>query len=105
MSSAAATAPAKKSFWKSRRGQQITVIIAFTIIPVFLLMLFTYYPFAEMVKFSFYKMRYVGKRVFVGWDNYKEIFRRDDISFSASTTWSARSSRSSWLSISRQSFR
>ena len=51
MSPVAATTPAKKSFWKSRRGQQITVIIAFTVIPVFLLMLFTYYPFAEMVKF------------------------------------------------------
>ena len=80
MSPVAATTPAKKSFWKSRRGQPITVIIAFTVIPVFLLMLFTYYPFAEMVKFSFYRMRYVGRRVFVGWDNYKEIFKRDDIS-------------------------
>lgn len=80
MSGMTTTEPTKKSFWKSRRGQQVAVIIAFTVIPVFLLLLFTYFPFAEMVKFSFYKMRYVGKRVFVGWANYKELFTRDDIS-------------------------
>lgn len=32
-----------------------------------------------MVKFSFYKMKYVGARKFVGLDNYRAIFKRDDI--------------------------
>lgn len=32
-----------------------------------------------MVKFSFYKMKYVGARKFVGLDNYRDIFKRDDI--------------------------
>ena len=47
-----------------------------------LLAAFTYVPFAEMVKFSFYKMKYstpVDKRVFVGWKNYIEVFRNKDI--------------------------
>ena len=55
---------------KSRKGQQTLIILAFTIIPLVLLAAFTYVPFAEMVKFSFYKMKYstpVDKRVFVGY--------------------------------------
>ena len=72
----------KKSFgeWlRSRKGQQTLIILAFTIIPLILLLVFTYLPFAEMVKFSFYKMKYVGARKFVGLDNYRAIFKRDDI--------------------------
>lgn len=72
----------KKSFgqWlKSRKGQQTIIIVGFTIIPVLLLFTFTYLPFAEMVKFSFYKMKYVGARTFVGLENYRAIFQRDDI--------------------------
>ena len=51
------------------------------IIPLGLLILFTYYPFAEMVRFSFYKMKYttpVDKRQFVGLKNYVDVFRRSD---------------------------
>ena len=44
---------------KSKKGQQTIVILAFIIIPLILLVTFTYLPFAEMVKFSFYKMKYV----------------------------------------------
>ena len=69
---------------KSRKGQQTLIILAFTIIPLVLLAAFTYVPFAEMVKFSFYKMKYstpVDKRVFVGWKNYIEVFRNKDIQF------------------------
>lgn len=72
----------KKSFgeWmRSRKGQQMLIILVFTIIPLILLLVFTYLPFAEMVKFSFYKMKYVGARKFVGLDNYRAIFKRDDI--------------------------
>lgn len=66
---------------KSRKGQQIIIVIAFMIIPLLLLFLFTYLPFAEMVKFSFYKMKYstpIEKRQFVGFDNYIDVFKRDD---------------------------
>ena len=72
----------KKTFgqWlKSRKGQQTVIIIAFIIIPLLLLFTFTYLPFAEMVKFSFYKMKYVGARKFVGLDNYRALFARKDI--------------------------
>ena len=66
---------------KSKKGQQTLVILAFIIIPLILLITFTYLPFAEMVKFSFYKMKYttpVDKRQFVGWKNYLDVFRRKD---------------------------
>ena len=78
-----ASSQTKKPFnlykWlKSRKGQQAIIIVLFMIVPVTLLLLFTYYPFAEMFKFSFYKMKYVGTRTFVGLKNYKEVFTRDD---------------------------
>ncbi len=74
----------KKNFnllkWiKSRKGQQAIIIVAFMLIPLLLLFTFTYFPFGEMFKFSFYKMKYIGPRTFVGWKNYIDVFRRDDI--------------------------
>lgn len=68
-----------RQWYRSRKGQQTTVILAFIIIPLVLLIGFTYLPFAEMVKYSFYKMKYVGARKFVGLDNYVQLFKRDDI--------------------------
>ena len=70
-----------KSWVKSRKGQQTIIILTFMFIPLLLLFVFTYLPFGEMVKFSFFKMKYatpVDKRVFVGWDNYKDVFTRSD---------------------------
>lgn len=64
---------------KSRKGQQTIVIVAFAIIPLLLLFTFTYLPFLQMIQFSFYKMKYVGTRTFVGLDNYRAIFQRNDI--------------------------
>ena len=55
------------------------VISAFIIIPLLLLFTFTYLPFGEMVTYSFYKMKYIGERTFVGLKNYKDLFTRDDI--------------------------
>lgn len=66
---------------KSREGQKTIIVLAFVFIPLLLLVVFTYLPFAEMVKFSFYKMKYatpVDKRVFVGWQNYIDVFKRKD---------------------------
>ena len=66
---------------KSREGQKVLIVLAFSIIPLLLLFVFTYLPFGEMVKFSFYKMKYttpVDKRQFVGWKNYIDVFRRKD---------------------------
>lgn len=71
----------KKTFsqWiKSRKGQQAIIIVTFMIIPLALLFTFTYLPFGEMVGFSFMKMKYIGKRQFVGWSNYASVFSRKD---------------------------
>lgn len=63
---------------KSRRGRQLLTILLFLLVPVTLLVVFTYLPFAKMVEFSFFKMKYIGERKFVGWDNYINVFTRDD---------------------------
>jgi multiple sugar transport system permease protein len=61
------------------RYSKVMVIAAFIIIPLLLLFTFTYLPFGEMVTYSFYKMKYIGERTFVGLRNYKDLFTRDDI--------------------------
>lgn len=80
--SSKAKVKSRKTFgeWlKSRKGQQAIVIFAFSFIPLLLLFVFTYLPFGEMVGFSFYKMKYIGEREFVGLDNYRALFEREDI--------------------------
>ncbi len=61
------------------RNQQKIVVIVFLAIPLLMLFLFTYYPFAKMVQFSFYDMQYLGPRTFVGAQNYIDVFSRNDI--------------------------
>lgn len=83
MASSQTAANSKKPFnlgkwFRSRNGQQAVVIILFMIIPLTLLFTFTYYPFAEMFKFSFYNMSYVKVKGFVGFKNYLDVFKRDD---------------------------
>ena len=71
----------KRSFgeWaRSRDGLKVFVMIAFLIVPLVLLIVFTYLPFAEMVSYSFYNMKYTGARKFVGWKNYMKVFQRSD---------------------------
>lgn len=71
----------KRSFgeWaRSRDGQKVFVMIAFLIVPLVLLLVFTYLPFGEMVSYSFYNMKYTGARKFVGWKNYVKVFQRSD---------------------------
>ncbi len=67
-----------KRWLHSRKGQQALVIGAFMLIPLLLLFVFTYLPFLEMFKFSFYKMKYIGTKTYVGLDNYKQVFARED---------------------------
>lgn len=85
-SSVQKSAPGQDSFGgrmkkrlQSNRGQQRLIIAAFITIPLVLLFVFTYLPFGEMVGFSFFNMKYIGKRVFVGLQNYKDLFTRKDI--------------------------
>lgn len=75
------TPKSKKSFmdWlKSRKGQKWIVIITFMFVPLLLLTVFTYIPFFKMVEFSFYKMKYIGPRTFVGLKNYIDVFQRSE---------------------------
>lgn len=53
-------------------------IITFMLVPLTLLMVFTYIPFAKMIEFSFFDMKYIGSREFVGLKNYIEVFTRED---------------------------
>jgi len=48
------------------------------VVPLILLAVFTYIPFGEMVNFSFYNMKYIGARKFVGLKNYAKVLSRDD---------------------------
>lgn len=63
---------------RSRDGQKALVIFTFLIVPMVLLLVFTYIPFEQMFSFSFYDMKYVGARKFVGLKNYRKVFSRDD---------------------------
>lgn len=63
---------------KSGKVNQRLLIITFMLVPITLLLVFTYIPFGKMVQFSFYDMKYIGSRKFVGLQNYIEVFTRDD---------------------------
>lgn len=63
----------------SGKMQKRLVVITFMFVPLLLLLVFTYIPFAEMIGFSFYDMKYIGERTFVGLANYKEVFQRTEI--------------------------
>ena len=58
--------------------QKVAVIVAFGVVPVFLLLLFTYIPFAKMIQFSFYNMSYTKNKGFVDWDNYVKVFSKSE---------------------------
>jgi multiple sugar transport system permease protein len=69
----------RRSVFETVKGQQALVSVTFMLIPVFLLVLFTYLPFVKMAQFSFYQMSYIGSRVFIGLENYKDVFTRTEI--------------------------
>jgi len=53
-------------------------MVTFMLAPLLLLLVFTYIPFVKMFQFSFYDMKYIGERKFVGLKNYSEVFSRKD---------------------------
>lgn len=68
-----------KKWIGTRKVQRRLVIFTFMFVPLLLLLMFTYIPFAKMVQFSFYNMKYIGPRTFVGLKNYVEVFQRKEI--------------------------
>jgi len=80
MSTAQSSVIHKWKRWRRGSGGQKTLVgITFLLAPIILLFIFTYLPFFKMVQFSFFDMKYIGKRIYVGFENYIEVFSRDDI--------------------------
>lgn len=68
-----------KEFLTKRKTQKRIIIIGFLIIPLFLLIAFTYLPFVDMVKYSFMKWDgFSPKKAWIGFDNYMEVFTRPE---------------------------
>lgn len=64
---------------RTRKFQQKLIIGTFLCVPMFLLIIFTYLPFADMVRYSFYKWNGTSPNMkFVGLKNYIEIFTRKE---------------------------
>lgn len=63
---------------KKINWQKVLLIVSFSAIPLFLLILFTYVPFIKMVKFSFFDMSYTKNKGTVGFNNYLKIFRKEE---------------------------
>jgi len=65
---------------RSTKGQRILIPILFLIVPLALLLVFTYLPVVNMVGYSFLKWDGFSKnREFVGLANYVEIFTRPEL--------------------------
>ncbi len=71
-------APDLRAKRKKVNYQKILLIVTFSAVPLFLLILFTYVPFVKMIRFSFYNMSYTKNKGFVGFDNYLKIFTKDE---------------------------
>ncbi|WP_019640620.1 carbohydrate ABC transporter permease [Paenibacillus fonticola] len=64
----------------SYKKQKSVIIFSFLLVPVALLLLFTYYPAAKLVWFSFTDWDgYSPEKPWVGFDNYREVFSNPDI--------------------------
>mgnify|MGYP000191322960 CR=1 FL=1 len=64
---------------KSGKGQRCIIMIAFMAVPLLLLVVFTYLPFIKMFEFSFYSMKYLGERHFIGLQNYKDVLTDKEV--------------------------
>ena len=71
-------APDLRQRKKKINWQKVLLIVTFSTVPLFLLILFTYVPFAKMIRFSFYNMSYTKNRGYVGLDNYAKIFTKSE---------------------------
>ena len=67
-----------RSWFSKPKVQKWCVILTFSMIPVLMLLIFTYIPFGRMVEFSLYDRSYTKVRGFVGLKNYLRIFTKDD---------------------------
>ena len=66
-------------WYYDQKTQKRLLVVSFTILPLLLILVFTIIPLIQMFIYSFYDMRYIGKREFVGLSNYMEVFARKNI--------------------------
>lgn len=64
---------------RSGKGQRIVIMIAFMSVPLLLLIVYAYLPFFKMFEFSFYNMKYIGERKFIGLDNYRDVLTDKEV--------------------------
>ena len=72
------TKPGFRAWFALPRVQKWFVIVAFAIVPMLLMMVFTYVPFGKMIEYSLYDRSYTKVRAFVGLKNYVRIFTKKD---------------------------
>ena len=66
-------------FFSRRAVQKWVIIILFLIIPIALLVVFTYLPLFDMVGYSFFKWNGTSKqKTWIGLNNYIEVFTRPE---------------------------
>lgn len=77
--------PKKNNFHKQKKGkhplrklslQRSLTVCAFLIIPLILLIVFTYLPLADMIRYSFYRWDGYSAPKYTGIENYTTIFTR-----------------------------
>ena len=64
----------RKSYHRSLKMKQHVLAYSFLLIPLALMVLFIYYPMIFGVRLSFYDYNMLGKSVFVGFGNFRELF-------------------------------
>ena len=63
----------------NQKLKKTAVAVTFLAVPIILLMLFTYVPFTDMVRYSFYKWNGTSPTMkFIGLKNYIQIFTRSE---------------------------
>lgn len=66
-------------FFSKRAVQKWVIVILFLIIPIALLVVFTYLPLFDMVGYSFFKWNGTSKqKTWIGLNNYIEVFTRPE---------------------------
>lgn len=62
------------------KNQRLIIILAFTLIPLLLLLTFSYYPTIELLHLSFTNWDGMSPdKSWVGWSNYREVFSNSEI--------------------------
>ena len=67
-----------REFSSRRSTRQYFTSFVFLLIPLILLILFTYVPLVDMFRYSFYKWDGFGEMKFIGLKNYKELFTKPE---------------------------